>query len=139
MPALNFQEIRDVLRTQLADIIGTYTLPNGSTLPAIRLSDGSDIPSEATVSGVEIVVMFSPTANIRYYIGGAYTQTSQGMVYLYQHDITLNAIDYLPRLIDALNTIDPSILTVRSNEITGTHRSAALDSVAQLVVPFEFT
>lgn len=53
------KEIRDAITTALDGELGTYTLTNGSTIPAIYVVP-PQLPSEWKVSGLECVIGRSP-------------------------------------------------------------------------------
>ncbi|MGB3208700.1 MAG: hypothetical protein WBB28_27235 [Crinalium sp.] len=53
------KEIRDAIAAALNGELGTYTLTNGSTIPAIYVVP-PQIPSEWKVSGLECIVGRSP-------------------------------------------------------------------------------
>jgi hypothetical protein len=58
---VNLLELRTELATLLAASLGTYTLPNGSTTPAIAVrSSGENLPADTTVSGLEVVLIRDP-------------------------------------------------------------------------------
>lgn len=53
--------VRSQLATLLASYLGTYTLANGATTPAISVRDaGGSLAPGTTVSGIECVVMAEP-------------------------------------------------------------------------------
>jgi len=47
------QELRAALATLLADLLGTYKTPQGTTVPACRVGDP---PPDWTATGVEVIV-----------------------------------------------------------------------------------
>lgn len=58
---MNLLELRTDLATLLADVLGTYTLPNSETTPAISVrSSGEVLPAGTTVSGLEVVIIRDP-------------------------------------------------------------------------------
>lgn len=53
--------VRSQLATLLASYLGTYTLSNGATTPAISVRDqGGALAVGTTVSGIECVLVFEP-------------------------------------------------------------------------------
>jgi hypothetical protein len=60
---MTVHEIRDIIKTLLADELGTYTLSKGGTSPAIYiLATGDSIPAEWKVSGLECIIRKQPTS-----------------------------------------------------------------------------
>jgi hypothetical protein len=58
---VNVLELRTELATLLSASLGTYTLPNGSTTPAIAVrSSGQALSAGTTVTGLEVVVIRDP-------------------------------------------------------------------------------
>jgi hypothetical protein len=58
---VNLLELRNELATLLSASLGTYTLPNGATTPAIAVrSSGENLPPDTAVSGLEVVVIRDP-------------------------------------------------------------------------------
>lgn len=56
--------LRTSLETALADVLGTYTLANGSTTPAISArATGETLPAGTTVTGLEVVIIRDPNPN----------------------------------------------------------------------------
>lgn len=53
--------IRNALASLLASDLGTYSLPNGSTTPAIGVRDyGVSLPAGTTVTGIEVLIISEP-------------------------------------------------------------------------------
>ena len=58
---MNLLELRTELATLLDTALGTYTLPNGDTTPAISVrSSGEALPATTKVEGLEVVVIRDP-------------------------------------------------------------------------------
>jgi len=59
------------LRTKILDlqITGTYTLPNGDTLPAISIDTKQFPPAGATVEGLEVVIIPATKIERTQYLG----------------------------------------------------------------------
>ncbi|MGB3208663.1 MAG: hypothetical protein WBB28_27050, partial [Crinalium sp.] len=84
------KEIRDAIASALGNELGTYTLTNGSTIPAIYVVP-PQIPSEWKVLGLECVIGRSPEHQSKPIFKNslAATQlTETWLVYLTQWDTT---------------------------------------------------
>lgn len=58
---MNVLTLRTELETLLVDLLGTYTLGNGATTPAVSVrSVGETLPAKTTVSGLELVIIRDP-------------------------------------------------------------------------------
>lgn len=58
---MNILELRTDLETLLAAELGTYTLPNSSTTPAISVrSSGESLPAGTVAAGLEVVIIRDP-------------------------------------------------------------------------------
>ncbi len=58
---MNLLELRTELASLLSASLGTYTLPNGDTTPAISVrSSGEALPTGTTVTGLEVVLIRDP-------------------------------------------------------------------------------
>ena len=58
---MNLLELRTELEILLAAKLGTYTLPNGATTPAISVrSSGENLPTGTTATGLEVVIIRDP-------------------------------------------------------------------------------
>ena len=56
--------LRTALEATLTSSIGTYTLANGSTTPAVTVRDYGDSPPPGlTVTGLELIIIRSPEIN----------------------------------------------------------------------------
>ena len=69
--------LRGTLSTALANRLGTYTLPNGATTPAISVRDpGDGISAGTAVSGLELVIISVPELElVSQYQSSPYLQT----------------------------------------------------------------
>lgn len=69
--------LRGTLSTALANRLGTYTLPNGATTPAISVRDpGDGISAGTSVSGLELVIISVPELElVSQYQSSPYLQT----------------------------------------------------------------
>lgn len=58
---MNLLTLRTALETTLVDVLGTYTLANGATTPAISVrATGDSLPAGTTVQGLECVILRDP-------------------------------------------------------------------------------
>ena len=58
---MNVLSLRTALETTLVDVLGTYTLANGMTTPAIAVrAAGESLPAGTTVTGLECVILREP-------------------------------------------------------------------------------
>ena len=62
-------ELRNTLEVLLADILGTYTLPNGSTVPAVYVDGRYGVPKDWKVDGLEASVRQYPSRRSRPLMG----------------------------------------------------------------------
>lgn len=57
--------LRTALATTLVDVLGTYTLANGVTTPAIAVrAAGESLPAGTSVSGLECVILREPELEV---------------------------------------------------------------------------
>jgi hypothetical protein len=60
---VNITELRDIITTLLSaspNLVGSYTLPNNSTVPAIYVVGQQGVPPEFKVSGLEVTMRQFP-------------------------------------------------------------------------------
>lgn len=58
---MNLLSLRNALAVTLNSYLGTYTLANGSTTPAISVrAPGESLPANTTVIGLEVVIVREP-------------------------------------------------------------------------------
>ena len=60
---MNITQLRDAINTLLTDspsLLGTYTLPNATTTPAIYVVGRQSVPSEWKVTGLEVTMREFP-------------------------------------------------------------------------------
>ena len=60
---MNITELRDIITTLLSaspNLVGSYTLPNNSTVPAIYVVGQQGVPPEFKVSGLEVTMRQFP-------------------------------------------------------------------------------
>ena len=56
---MNIAQLREIITELLSaapNLIGSYVLPNGSTIPAIYVAGRQGVPTEWKVSGMEVVI-----------------------------------------------------------------------------------
>jgi hypothetical protein len=58
---MNVLTLRTELETLLVDLLGVYTLGNGSRTPAVSVrAQGETLPAKTSVSGLELVILRDP-------------------------------------------------------------------------------
>ena len=60
---MNISQLRDTITTLLTaspDLVGSYTFPNGTVIPAIYVVGQKSVPSEWKVSGLEVTMRQYP-------------------------------------------------------------------------------
>lgn len=62
-------ELRNTLEVLLADILGIYTLPNGSTVPALYVDGRYGVPKDWKVDGLEASMRQYPSRRSRPLMG----------------------------------------------------------------------
>ncbi len=71
---MNITQLREVVTELLSaspNLIGTYTLPNNSTIPAVYVVGRQSVPNEWKVKGLEVTMREFPQLNPRSPLGGA--------------------------------------------------------------------
>lgn len=63
------EELRDILKTLLAEDLGVYSLESGD-FPAIAVRHSGDVADKQEVSGLEVIVRVEADSNPRYLYGG---------------------------------------------------------------------
>lgn len=66
---MNILQVRDTISQLLAGLLGSYTLPNGTTLPALWVDGRSGLPKGWKVSGMEASIRQYPTRRSRPLMG----------------------------------------------------------------------
>ena len=69
---MNISQLREVVGELLSaspSLIGTYTLPNNSTLPAIYVVGRQSVPNEWKVKGLEVTIEEFPSVSPRAMVG----------------------------------------------------------------------
>jgi hypothetical protein len=58
---MDLLSLRTAIQSTLNSVLGTYTLANGATTPAISVrAPGESLPAGTTVSGLEVVIVREP-------------------------------------------------------------------------------
>ena len=69
---MNIAQLRDIITTLLGaspNLIGSYTLPDGSTIPAIYVVGRQGVPPEFKAQGLEVAIQEFPRLNPRPGVG----------------------------------------------------------------------
>jgi hypothetical protein len=69
---VNIAQLRDIITTLLGaspNLIGSYTLPNGSSIPAVYVVGRQSVPPEFKVEGLEVAIQEFPRLNPRPGVG----------------------------------------------------------------------
>jgi hypothetical protein len=69
---VNISQLRETITELLSaspNLIGTYTLPNGSTVPAIYVVGRQSVPKEWKVKGLEVTIEEFPSISPRAMVG----------------------------------------------------------------------
>jgi hypothetical protein len=69
---VNIAQLRDIITTLLGaspNLIGSYTLPDGSTVPAVYVVGRQGVPPEFKVEGLEVAIQEFPRLNPRPGVG----------------------------------------------------------------------
>lgn len=66
---MNILQVRDTISQLLADLLGSYTLPNGTTVPALWVDGTSGVPKGWKVRGMEASIKQYPTRRSRPLMG----------------------------------------------------------------------
>jgi hypothetical protein len=66
---MNILQVRDTISQLLADLLGSYTLPNGTTVPALWVDGRSGVPKGWKVQGLEASIKQYPSRRSRPLMG----------------------------------------------------------------------
>ena len=69
---MNISQLREVVSELLSaspNLIGTYTLPNNSTIPAVYVVGRQSVPNEWKVKGLEVTIEEFPSVSPRAMVG----------------------------------------------------------------------
>ena len=92
---MNIAQLRETiveLLTASPNLIGTYNLPNGQSIPAVYVAGRQGVPSEWKVEGLEVVLQEFPRINPRPGVG----------TFQQRKEWTVMLVDYLPSSKDLL-------------------------------------
>jgi hypothetical protein len=92
---VNISQLRETITELLSaspNLIGTYTLPNGSTLPAVYVVGPQSVPKEWKVKGLEVTMRQFPELVSRSPLGGTTKVTQVWEVILVQYTPSAGAI-----------------------------------------------
>ena len=95
---MDVKQLREVIEDALVSIVGTYTLPNNTTLPAFYVDGQYGVPKDWKIQGLEVVIQEFPTPNPRACVGTG----------LERKFWTVIMTDYQPAsrsLLDAINAL----------------------------------
>ena len=95
---MDVKQLREVIEDALVSIVGTYTLPNNTTLPAFYVDGQYGVPKDWKIQGLEVVIQEFPTPNPRACVGTG----------LERKIWTVITTDYQPAsrsLLDAINAL----------------------------------
>lgn len=70
---MNITQFRDIVNTVLSaspNLVGSYTLPNGATIPAIYVTGRQGVPAEWKVAGLEVTMAEFPEPRPRAPLNG---------------------------------------------------------------------
>ena len=57
---MDVKQLREVIEDALVSIVGTYTLPNNTTLPAFYVDGQYGVPKDWKIQGLEVVIQEFP-------------------------------------------------------------------------------
>lgn len=92
---MNITQLRDTITDLLSaapNLIGTYTLPNNSTLPAMYVVGRQSVPKEWKVKGLEVTMREFPELAPGSPLGGAVKVTQIWEVVLVQYTPNSNTL-----------------------------------------------
>jgi hypothetical protein len=87
---VNISQLRSTITTLLSatpDLVGSYTLPDGTKIPAIYVQGRQSVPTEWKVEGLEIAIQEFPSLLPNAAIG-KYKQNKQWTVVAVNYDTT---------------------------------------------------
>jgi hypothetical protein len=91
---VNIAQLRDVITTLLGaspNLIGSYILPDGSTIPAIYVVGIQGVPPEFKTQGLEVTMEEFPKINPRPGVG-TFQQRKEWTVVMVNYDTTSNKL-----------------------------------------------
>lgn len=100
-------ELRDILQTDLASLLGTYTTPNGKVYPAIRIYPPR-VDQSWQMKGIEVMIYETPDNAGTISLIGEKLSIDWWVVKLVQWDET----EGLSEMIDRISTYFPRVKVV---------------------------
>ena len=85
---MNIAQLRDIVTTLLSaspNLVGSYTLPNGSTIPSIYVVGRQGVPTEFKAMGLEVTMEEFPRLNPRPGVG-TFQQRKEWTLVLVDYD-----------------------------------------------------
>jgi hypothetical protein len=92
---VNIAQLRDIITTLLGaspNLIGSYTLPDGSTIPAIYVVGRQGVPPEFKAQGLEVAIQEFPRLNPRPGVG-IFQQRKEWSMALVDYDTSSNKLN----------------------------------------------
>jgi len=92
---VNVAQLRDIITTLLGaspNLIGSYTLPDGSTIPAIYVVGRQGVPPEFKAQGLEVAIQEFPRLNPRAGVG-IFQQRKEWSMALVDYDTSSNKLN----------------------------------------------
>ena len=92
---MNVAQLRDIITTLLGaspNLIGSYTLPDDSTIPAIYVVGRQGVPPEFKAQGLEVAIQEFPRLNPRPGVG-IFQQRKEWSMALVDYDTSSNKLN----------------------------------------------
>lgn len=92
---MNISQLREAITELLSDtpnLIGSYTLPNGTSLPAVYVVGPQSVPKEWKVKGLEVTMRQFPEVNPSSPLGGTVKVSQLWEVILVQYTPSANTL-----------------------------------------------
>jgi len=92
---VNIAQLRDIITTLLGaspNLIGSYTLPDDSTIPAIYVVGRQGVPPEFKAQGLEVAIQEFPRLNPRPGVG-IFQQRKEWSMALVDYDTSSNKLN----------------------------------------------
>jgi len=92
---VNIAQLRDIITTLLGaspNLIGSYTLPDDSTIPAIYVVGRQGVPPEFKAQGLEVAIQEFPRLNPRAGVG-IFQQRKEWSMALVDYDTSSNKLN----------------------------------------------
>ena len=92
---MNVAQLRDIITTLLGaspNLIGSYTLPDDSTIPAIYVVGRQGVPPEFKAQGLEVAIQEFPRLNPRPGVG-IFQQRKEWSMTLVDYDTSSNKLN----------------------------------------------